>query len=435
MPRPRAWLFRRRVGVTQEQAAQQATDSDASLSIADGNSDARENLLFKSREELEFDCTDADAGGSQGVCDLSGFSAEICELQALESESSISSPRRSQSCFIVDDLAELQAILAGLPQHAVPQKGKQKTPRPGSAHGCGLTLSCIERVEAALSRARLDFPHRSELRRLVVVHATLDLVCLADHSESRLFIAARGTDRVMRGATLPRDLGNDTLIFLGFGPVRVNRTAIEYKTVCDRFPGYSSFGVGHSLGASVIEWLALWAEQSGRHAFQRIDLFNPGSSPLRHLRPARSRAVPLVCTEVHTHRVLGDVISRFHVPAGPKHLHPRRPELGAHSLGHFLPAADVAAAAAREAVAAIALRAVFVVVAAKIGTAELCSRAAHRATRALQHVKLAEAAAEADERGVRHRRRRQFGGNVVRQRQQGHWRPWKREREDRGTLQ
>ena len=32
----------------------------------------------------------------------------------------------------------------------------------------------------------------------------------------------------MRRATLPRDLGNDALIFLGFAPVRVKTAAMEY---------------------------------------------------------------------------------------------------------------------------------------------------------------------------------------------------------------
>uniref|UniRef100_A0A7S4SIT7 Uncharacterized protein n=1 Tax=Alexandrium monilatum TaxID=311494 RepID=A0A7S4SIT7_9DINO len=324
---------------------------------------------------------------------------DACSNQEIDSEPSPPESWDVNTNFeeAADDLARLQAILASLPQHAVPLGGGSS----GNARGA----PSVGRLLTALHRACLEYPQRAdELRELEVVHASLDLVCLADHSGRRLFTAARGTDRALRGATLPRDLGNDALIALGFGPARVSNAIRQYQEVCERLPGFASFGCGHSLGASVIEGLARWAEAGpGRTVFQRIDLFNPASSPLRKLVRG---TVPLVQTEVHAHRVPGDFVSRFHHFLGcSKHVHPRRPRLSAHALGHFLPTADEAAIAARAAVAqcaaAVVARVTGAQVAARTAVAAIGSRAVARAVLAERSVLIAEAAAAADAQGRR----------------------------------
>lgn len=324
-----------------------------------------------------------------------------CSGTEREADSGAWSPRE-----VGDELARLQAILAGLPQHAVPPKGQQVVRSGAQASEGPAGPQSVEQVRAALQRAVLEYPRcAAALRELVVVHTSLDLLCFADHSARRLFMAARGTDRIMRRATLPRDLGNDALIALGFVPARVRKAAIPYQQVCERFPGYAAYGCGHSLGASVIEGLARWAEADpgNRPLFLRIDLFNPAGSPLRRLVPKSGR--PLQQTEVHAHRVPGDFVSRFHVSLGSKHVHPRRPCLSPHALGHFLPEADDAALAARRAVEAVskavALRLAKAQVAAKAAVAAIASTAVKRALLAERSMEIAEAAAAADEKGRR----------------------------------
>lgn len=284
-----------------------------------------------------------------------------------------------------DEFTEFQAILAGIPQHAVPPRGS----RPGAC----AEPRCVERVAAALQRAALDYPkHARAIGALEVVHASLDLVCLVDRRGRRLFATARGTDRCLRGATLPRDLGNDALIALGFGPVRARCAAAAYSRVCKQLPGYQAFGTGHSLGGTVIEWLAHWAEAGGhdRRRFLRIDLFNPGSSPLRR------RAVPLAATQVCAHCVCGDFVSKFHKASGTKNVLQPQKKLARHALGHFLPAADEAAAVARETVALAVARSVAAICTARFAL-ELCgARAVGVATKALANVAWAQVTAEAD---------------------------------------
>eukprot|EP00927_Polykrikos_kofoidii_P034704 TRINITY_DN29389_c0_g1_i1.p1 TRINITY_DN29389_c0_g1~~TRINITY_DN29389_c0_g1_i1.p1 ORF type:complete len:524 (-),score=74.29 TRINITY_DN29389_c0_g1_i1:172-1743(-) len=359
----------------------------------------------------------------------------------------------------LDEFARFQAIIAGLPHQLVPSRrtsasaraaaaltdaravdlvsspkvqaadvtsprGAAKVRRKREPTGAMHRISLQQRAEAAIGRACLDYPSRaSELGTLKVVHASLDLLALADHAPRRLFLAARGTDKDLRLATLPRDLGNDAMIFLGFGPARTGSLATVYEKLCDQFPGYSLFGTGHSLGASVVEWLASRAETQARRAtkgkgtctqrphFTRIDLFNPGSSPLQRLRGAR----PLKLTEVHSHRVFGDLVSRFHAPSGARYVIPRQPHFNPHSLRNFMPEADDMAVAARETVAAVAER-----VARRVACAQVAARSAVEAVaarcivavlRAQKQVCLAEAAASADslDRPVR----RGFFGPVV----------------------
>jgi len=283
--------------------------------------------------------------------------------------------------------------LAGIPQHAVPPRGSIRAEAAANR--------CVERVTAALARASLDYPrHASTIRGLKVVHASLDLVCLADHDGRRMFTTARGTDNNLRHTTLPRDLGNDTLIALGFGPVRVRQVAAAYQSMCDALPEYSSFGTGHSLGATVIEFLAMWAESGPeRRKFQRIDLFNPGSSPLRRLLPGRRRPVPLTSTKVCAYCVSGDFISRFHLSSGTKNVLQPRKSLSRHALGHFLPEGDEVAARAREVVGAAVARAIAAVCVAQFAVQACSFRAGSAVSRALENVAFAEMAAQADAEG------------------------------------
>lgn len=351
-----------------------------------------------SREDSNFSLADdvSTSASASSQATTNGLTIE-------DPDSSIADTSDDGECGspLCDELARLQAILAGLPQH-VPSKTVHlrfaNSSRPSSA-------TYVERAGIALHRASLEYPqHAVELCRLEVISANLDLIFLADHEKRRLFVCARGTDRALRRTTLPRDLGNDALVALGFGPLRVKAAAAEYQDVCARLPDYYTFGCGHSLGATVIEWLALWAEaENGRRAFQRVDLFNPGSSPLRRLLPTRNCGVPLAETDVQTHRVPGDLVSWFHKTVGQKHVHPRLPQLSAHALGHFLPSADDAALAARSAVAESASKAIASVcgaqAAARAAVHAIGVQAVGRVVRAQKNMLLAEVAAATDAQG------------------------------------
>jgi len=309
--------------------------------------------------------------------------------------------------FADDAFGELQAILAGLAQHVVPEKGGRRRRRrhreascesPASARSTASTRSAssvdgyTQGVVAALHRAALDYPqHAAELEDLVIVHATIDLVCLADHRRRRLFITIRGTDRYLRQATLPRDIGNDALVVLGVAPWRVRSAAAAYSEACELCPGYATFGTGHSLGATIVEWLARWAESSPeRRDFERIDLFNPGSTPLRR------RPVVLERTQVHAHCVMGDLVSRFYITSGIRRDLRPLPQLNPHLLGHFLPSSCALAPLAREVVAGATLRAMAAVCASQAATATIVAKAALAAERALRNARRADRAAQAD---------------------------------------
>eukprot|EP00747_Dinoflagellata_sp_TGD_P181811 gnl/TRDRNA2_/TRDRNA2_35781_c0_seq1.p1 gnl/TRDRNA2_/TRDRNA2_35781_c0~~gnl/TRDRNA2_/TRDRNA2_35781_c0_seq1.p1 ORF type:complete len:400 (+),score=61.35 gnl/TRDRNA2_/TRDRNA2_35781_c0_seq1:40-1239(+) len=243
----------------------------------------------------------------------------------------------------MDDFVELQAILAGLPMHAVPQSGN-------SLRTCGPDmLGCtdrrrhllprhhnIQRVEKALEQACVLYPRHSEvLGRLVVEHVSLDVVCLADHVRNHLFTATRGTDKNMNSLTTPRDVNNDILILLGLEPCRTAKVLSEYRELRERFPDYDSFGSGHSLGGNIMQHLAKSVEISDELRFRRIDVFNAGATPLRPT-PAG-----LEWTELHVHRVVGDWASWFvrQPVSGRLHSHSPNPHChrSRHSLQHFLP--------------------------------------------------------------------------------------------------
>lgn len=178
--------------------------------------------------------------------------------------------------------------------------------------------------------------HQEVLGRLEVESASLDMVCLVDHAEERLFVAVRGTDRMINHLTFPRDWGNNMRILVGLEPGCTLSAIDEYRAVRMRFPRYASYGSGHSLGGTVVLHLATYVEADSELQFARIDIFNTAVSPL-----TRSLAV-LTKTTFHAHRVPGDWVSwglcNRTPPAGSLHTHPVKPHVReCHSLRHFLP--------------------------------------------------------------------------------------------------
>mmetsp|Transcript_68775 Transcript_68775/g.190388 ORF Transcript_68775/g.190388 Transcript_68775/m.190388 type:complete len:345 (-) Transcript_68775:64-1098(-) len=250
-----------------------------------------------------------------------------------------------------ESFIELQAIIAGLPIHAVPSPQFSRSCGPGAdllVQCAGKRPSrpvlldehrCAERVEDRLQVIWEDYPDYQEvIGRLTVEHASLDMVCLADHKDQRLFTAMRGTDRMMNPLTTPRDWTNNMRILLGLDPDRNTAAMVEgYRAVRERFPGYSSYGSGHSLGGAVVLHLAKAVEADPQLMFARIDVFNTAVSPLTRTLQT------LTGTAFHAHRVHGDWASWGMCASPPPatvamHLHPVKPHVRErHALGHFLP--------------------------------------------------------------------------------------------------
>mmetsp|Transcript_146 Transcript_146/g.527 ORF Transcript_146/g.527 Transcript_146/m.527 type:complete len:532 (-) Transcript_146:438-2033(-) len=242
--------------------------------------------------------------------------------------------------------AQLQAILAGLPMHAVPESlgllscaaampltCAAARPKPPS----DVTLrSGVERIQDVLTALSEEYSeHQEVLRRLEVVHASLDLVCFADHEESCLFTAVRGTDRNLNPLTFPRDWSNNLLIAVGSEPYGRTAVALDYyRQTRSKFPNYTSYGSGHSLGGAVMVQLAKHMEEDLEYRFARIDVFNTATSPF-------SRGfLWLHETALHVHRVPGDWASMgLSSLTDPNlHVHPVKPHVPErHSLVHFLP--------------------------------------------------------------------------------------------------
>jgi len=257
---------------------------------------------------------------------------------------------------IGETFVQLQAILASLPMHAVPpapdrsygsailvtQCGGQRNRMDKNLLAACSTQACVSRIDEAMLQTIQDYPnHAHKLSQLVVEHASIDIVCFADHSSSELFVAVRGTDRFANPLTFPRDWNNNMLIALGFTPA--GRAAVafeEYRELRLRFPDYTSYGSGHSLGGAVILQLARELDPETNMAFARIDIFNTAVSPLTWSLPG------LETTAVHSHRVKGDWASwglaklSEQSPSGHAelHTHPVKRHVNeAHSLKHFLP--------------------------------------------------------------------------------------------------
>jgi len=167
-------------------------------------------------------------------------------------------------------------------------------------------------------------------------HASLDLVCFADHFGQRLFVAVRGTDPALNPLTVPRDMHSNMNILLGYSPKRADTALEEYKRVRRRFPKYATCGSGHSLGGAVVCHVAKSVELQEELSFERVDVFNTATSPL-----TRSLAV-LEGSVLHAHRVPGDWASWglciFEPGMGIVHTHDIKPNVrNRHALGHFLP--------------------------------------------------------------------------------------------------
>jgi len=240
---------------------------------------------------------------------------------------------------------ELQAILAGLPIHAVPHPDFRRTCGSDLIVQCGGSRlhhederSCCARVERRLRELCEDYPeHREVLERLSLEQVTLDMVCLADHAHGRVFTACRGTDRMINPLTTARDWTNNARILVGLDPQRAKSLVGDYIHVRKRLSGYESFGSGHSLGGAVVVHLAKQVELDEELLFRRIDVFNTASSPLTGSPPP-----VLARTDFHAHRVKGDWaswgMSSAQLERGEQHEHPLKPHVRErHALGHFLP--------------------------------------------------------------------------------------------------
>ncbi|CAL1127779.1 unnamed protein product [Cladocopium goreaui] len=245
-------------------------------------------------------------------------------------------------CSTADEsFVELQAILAGLPMHAIPHGDRSCGPEVFlSCRGPRKSQidegTCKRRVEAILSKAAREYPgHEHVLRQLEVEFASLDLVCFVDHRRRRLFAAVRGTDLSMNRWTTHEDMRSNMHLILGYNPPRAERALKEYLAVRSRFGRYVSFACGHSLGGAVVLFVARECEENPDTAFQRVDVFNTATSPL---------ATPLVpfTTSTHFHRVKGDwaslALEQVELSHGQVHLHsPKESVPDKHVLLHFLP--------------------------------------------------------------------------------------------------
>jgi len=235
------------------------------------------------------------------------------------------------------DMADLQAILTVLPKQGLMSSKvlRKKDLGNGQLRWSLEKKTHAEMVEAALLRSCLLYPRfAGELRKLVVVAADEDLAIFSDARGRRLFTSLRGTSPFKA-----RDLGDDALVALGYPPTRVECVRRIYRGVRDQFLGYRSYGCGHSLGGSVLHELACSLEQEPAYAFDRIDVFNAGGSPLQPTTSALRR------TAFFSHRTEGDLVSLFYKPPGGIDngssrvvLHQVDPMSGSvHRMGHFLP--------------------------------------------------------------------------------------------------
>eukprot|EP00930_Biecheleria_cincta_P063284 TRINITY_DN48806_c0_g1_i1.p1 TRINITY_DN48806_c0_g1~~TRINITY_DN48806_c0_g1_i1.p1 ORF type:complete len:351 (+),score=31.82 TRINITY_DN48806_c0_g1_i1:45-1097(+) len=244
-----------------------------------------------------------------------------------------------------DRFAQLQAILAGLPMYAVPAPSRSCGPdllvqcsgqRMHVEHRMQAS-TCAQRVQYKLSEIASEYPdHESTLRVLQVEHASLDLVCFADHGGHKLFVAVRGTDPALNPLTVRGDMHSNMNILLGYSPKRADTALEEYRNVRRRFPTYATYGSGHSLGGAVVCHVAKSVELQEELSFERVDVFNTATSPL-----TRSLAI-LEGSVLHAHRVPGDWASWglciFEPGTGIVHTHEIKPHVrNRHALGHFLP--------------------------------------------------------------------------------------------------
>merc|ERR1740138_995967 len=249
---------------------------------------------------------------------------------------------------IDDHFAQLQAILAIIPKDAIP-KNRDMCGCSNPVRGCSDRTMCVgvsqgrtghgkadspagefsvpERLHIAVLEAAYIYPNfRSELVSLEIVHYDTDFVCFANHGQKQLFSAVRGTSKAVG-----RDLVNDTQIAFGLAPGRANWVAQEYCKVRREHPRYESFACGHSLGGTIVSEMARMLDKHSAYAFTRVDIFNPGGSPLQDAYPQCRQ------TDVKVHRVPGDVFSAFYDARADIRTYEKKPAFYTHAMGHFLP--------------------------------------------------------------------------------------------------
>jgi len=228
---------------------------------------------------------------------------------------------------------QLQAILTGLPQHGLLAHDHSRlclACKLCSNRNSNEELAGRDVVEMELQTAKFYYPKfADELRGLVVAHVTRDISFFVDHARKRIFSSVRGTH-----PAVPTDLGNDLLIAFGFAPSRASYILQDYIEMRNLYPNYLSFGSGHSLGGAVMHEVASQLEKDPKYAFSRVDVFNSAGSPLQRMRSM------LENTRFYSHRVKGDLVSFFYCPPGESIEHQRKPQFGAHGLGHFLPSRE-----------------------------------------------------------------------------------------------
>mmetsp|Transcript_120504 Transcript_120504/g.341490 ORF Transcript_120504/g.341490 Transcript_120504/m.341490 type:complete len:327 (-) Transcript_120504:84-1064(-) len=232
---------------------------------------------------------------------------------------------------VSDEFVQLQAVLAIMPMHALNWRNAYPgcdlvCAGSGRASTCSDQVSNVAHIDAILAQQAEMYPGVKQLSRLCTVSVSGDMVCFASHTEKKLFVAVRGTD-----AFTARDMGNNMLIAVGKETMRSAVVREEYCRVRDRFPEYSAVGCGHSLGGSVMHELAYRLESEDRFAFTRVDVFNPGSSPLRRQYTTLNK------TEFYSHRVVGDIVSYSYQSVGKSLVYAPQTGYSVHSMGHFLP--------------------------------------------------------------------------------------------------
>lgn len=181
-------------------------------------------------------------------------------------------------------------------------------------------------ISRGLLEKQRHFPQFKGLQRLHVVFANTDMACFADFERGRLYTSVRGTD--IRSL---KDLGNDLQIMFGFAPNRASFIQTQYCVVRDQFPTFMSFGCGHSLGGSIMHELAYKMEREPEYAFERVDVFNAGGSPLRRTYTGLRR------TQFNSHRVKGDIVSAFYGSIGNDKEYTPHPDHNSHAMATFLP--------------------------------------------------------------------------------------------------
>jgi len=239
-----------------------------------------------------------------------------------------------------------QAIMAGLPMHAISDQlscdfgvvncatsRKKRTLQD-------VPKTAAQRLQERLGVMSYEYPdYQGLLERLEIICDVHDasastIVCLADHEEKRLYVAARGTHRSISRVSV-EDWKSNLQIAIGSRPYGRTELALEhYRRVKREHTDYVTFGTGHSLGGAVMIQLATCVEDEPEFRFERVDVFNTAVGPFER------NFIWLQQTELHIHRIPGDWASLgLNGQQAPNlHMHPAQTHVSeTHSLQHFLP--------------------------------------------------------------------------------------------------